>query len=157
MSLQTFSQICCSFSSWQLGLYFLFLVIFAIQTSQSIGSGEAGKSTLLKQLRLLHTSGFAKAERSSYIKIARTNIIAGLQAILRAAQLRALDFGSLAVYCSYLFDAHSKSVAEELAVVNLRQAKLDDYVTDVKSLLESDPVRQILADAASFPIPDAAP
>lgn len=48
-------------------------------------------------------------------------------------------------------------MAEELAVVNLRQAKLDDYVTDVKSLLESDPVRQILADAASFPIPDAAP
>jgi hypothetical protein len=41
-------------------------------TSSSLGSGESGKSTIAKQLRILYLNGFDKEDRLSY-KVVHVN------------------------------------------------------------------------------------
>eukprot|EP01128_Nolandella_sp_AFSM9_P005602 TRINITY_DN273_c0_g1_i1.p1 TRINITY_DN273_c0_g1~~TRINITY_DN273_c0_g1_i1.p1 ORF type:complete len:441 (+),score=146.30 TRINITY_DN273_c0_g1_i1:179-1324(+) len=110
-----------------------------------LGSGEAGKSTLLKQLRLLHTEGFDPRERSSYVKIVRKNILDGLKSVLKAALAKGLTFGELS------------SVVEELVELNTTRVKFDDFAPDVKALLTSKPVKRIMKKASEHSIPDATP
>ncbi|KAI7862133.1 guanine nucleotide-binding protein subunit alpha [Spinellus fusiger] len=49
-----------------------------------LGTGESGKSTILKQMRLIHEGGFSATERMSYHKIIISNTIQSMQTILQA-------------------------------------------------------------------------
>ncbi|KAG1471746.1 hypothetical protein G6F56_001947 [Rhizopus delemar] len=57
-----------------------------------LGAGESGKSTLLKQLRLIHASGFDANERESFRIIVFSNIIMEIQTIFEAMQLLNMSF-----------------------------------------------------------------
>ncbi|GAN04702.1 guanine nucleotide-binding protein subunit alpha-2 [Mucor ambiguus] len=46
-----------------------------------LGAGESGKSTVLKQMRLIHASGFDDAERESFRIIVFSNIMLAMQII----------------------------------------------------------------------------
>lgn len=48
------------------------------------GAGESGKSTVLKQMRLIHASGFDDAERESFRIIVFSNIMLAMQIIFEA-------------------------------------------------------------------------
>ncbi|RCH89300.1 hypothetical protein CU097_000329, partial [Rhizopus azygosporus] len=47
-----------------------------------LGAGDSGKSTIIKQMRLIHASGFTKYERESFRLMIFTNIIGSMQALL---------------------------------------------------------------------------
>ncbi|KAG2206821.1 hypothetical protein INT47_007577 [Mucor saturninus] len=49
-----------------------------------LGSGESGKSTLLKQMRIIHDSGFPQDERLSYREIIFSNLIESMKNIVNA-------------------------------------------------------------------------
>ncbi|ETN76745.1 g-protein alpha subunit [Necator americanus] len=49
-----------------------------------LGAGESGKSTIVKQMRILHINGFNEAEKMEKIKDIRRNIRDSMQVILRA-------------------------------------------------------------------------
>ncbi|KJH43314.1 g-protein alpha subunit [Dictyocaulus viviparus] len=49
-----------------------------------LGAGESGKSTIVKQMRILHINGFNDAEKMEKIKDIRRNIRDAMQVILRA-------------------------------------------------------------------------
>eukprot|EP01083_Nonionella_stella_P034657 94818_1 len=57
------------------------------QTSTSkilfLGSGGSGKSTIFKQLRLIHGDGYSDSDRKDYIPLIHTQIITQMKAILR--------------------------------------------------------------------------
>jgi len=57
-----------------------------------LGAGESGKSTLLKQMRLIHHGGFSEEERISYKDIIVTNLIQSLRNILVNLKTLNLDF-----------------------------------------------------------------
>lgn len=50
------------------------------------GAGESGKSTVLKQMRLLHAAGFSASERESYRVIVFSNIFSIMQTLLEITQ-----------------------------------------------------------------------
>lgn len=53
-----------------------------------LGAGESGKSTVLKQMKLIHHGGYNEQERDSYKEIIFSNTIQSMRAILEAmAQL----------------------------------------------------------------------
>jgi guanine nucleotide-binding protein subunit alpha len=52
----------------------------------SIGAGESGKSTILKQMKLLHDGGYTQDERQAFKEIIFSNTIQPMQAILEAMQ-----------------------------------------------------------------------
>lgn len=49
-----------------------------------LGSGESGKSTLLKQMRIIHDCGFPQDERLSYREIIFSNTIESMKNIVNA-------------------------------------------------------------------------
>ncbi|CAO3618252.1 unnamed protein product [Mucor hiemalis] len=49
-----------------------------------LGAGESGKSTVLKQMKLIHASGFDENERESFRLIVFTNIVIAMQLLTEA-------------------------------------------------------------------------
>lgn len=49
-----------------------------------LGAGESGKSTVLKQMKLIHASGFDENERESFRLIVFTNIVVTMQLLTEA-------------------------------------------------------------------------
>ena len=49
-----------------------------------VGTGESGKSTILKQMKLIHSSGYTKEERISFREIIFSNTVQSMRVILEA-------------------------------------------------------------------------
>lgn len=57
-----------------------------------LGAGESGKSTILKQMKLIHEGSYTTAERESYKEIIFSNTIQSMRVILDAMQLMQIPF-----------------------------------------------------------------
>ena len=54
-----------------------------------LGAGESGKSTIVKQMKIIHETGYSKEECEQYRPVVYSNTIQSLMAIIRAmGQLR---------------------------------------------------------------------
>ena len=52
----------------------------------SIGAGESGKSTILKQMKLIHEGGYSRDERESFKEITFSNTVQSMRVILEAME-----------------------------------------------------------------------
>jgi hypothetical protein len=52
----------------------------------SAGAGQSGKSTVAKQMKIIHMSGFSTEERASYTSVICSNIVVSMRAILAACE-----------------------------------------------------------------------
>ncbi|KAK4994306.1 hypothetical protein LTR66_005627 [Elasticomyces elasticus] len=57
-----------------------------------LGAGESGKSTVLKQMRLIHTGGFKKDERKQWKVTIFHNLLHAFQVIFSAMEEQDMDF-----------------------------------------------------------------
>lgn len=57
-----------------------------------LGAGESGKSTVLKQMRLLHTKGFSSSERKQWKVTIFNNLLHAFQVIFGAMEEQEVDF-----------------------------------------------------------------
>ncbi|KAM3717017.1 Guanine nucleotide-binding protein alpha-3 subunit [Dirofilaria immitis] len=57
-----------------------------------LGPGECGKSTILKQMRLLHTNGFTDEEINQQKKVIYNNIVQGMASILKGMKKLNIPF-----------------------------------------------------------------
>ena len=55
-----------------------------------LGAGQSGKSTLAKQMKLIHLGGFTKDERESFTGIVYNNIRGSVRSLLLAAHIEKL-------------------------------------------------------------------
>ncbi|KAF9967958.1 hypothetical protein BGZ70_007496 [Mortierella alpina] len=51
-----------------------------------LGAGEAGKTTIIKQMKLMHASGFSAPEREAFRAFVFANMVGAMQAILGAME-----------------------------------------------------------------------
>ncbi|KAI8387312.1 G protein alpha subunit [Blakeslea trispora] len=56
-----------------------------------LGAGESGKSTVIKQMRLIHASGFGPGEREGFRLIVFLNLISAVQTLLEALDALELE------------------------------------------------------------------
>jgi hypothetical protein len=62
------------------------LVGFCCPFSQiAIGAGESGKSTIAKQMKIIHLNGFSEDEKKSYKSTIYSNIIVSMRTLIEAA------------------------------------------------------------------------
>jgi len=75
-----------------------------------IGTGEAGKSTFIKQMRIIHGQGYSDADRAEFIPLVYRNIIMGIQILIEAMDnlkiayadpKNKVNFFNVCVYCIY--------------------------------------------------------
>lgn len=58
-----------------------------------LGAGESGKSTIVKQMKILHLNGFSEKERKDFRKFVLDNTIDSLKIILQAMPKFEIEFG----------------------------------------------------------------
>jgi len=51
-----------------------------------LGAGESGKSTILKQMKLIHDTGYSKEDRESFKEIIFSNTIQSMRVIIEALE-----------------------------------------------------------------------
>ena len=56
-----------------------------------IGAGESGKSTILKQMRLIHDGGYSPEEKDSFKEIIFSNTVQSMRVILEAMEIMGIS------------------------------------------------------------------
>ncbi|CAL1615511.1 unnamed protein product [Knipowitschia caucasica] len=57
-----------------------------------LGTGESGKSTFIKQMRIIHGGGYTDEDKRSYAKLVFQNIYTSMQAMIRAMEALGIAF-----------------------------------------------------------------
>lgn len=60
--------------------------------TERIGAGESGKSTVLKQMRLIHTKGFSSSERKQWRVTIFNNLVHAFQCIQGAMEEHDVEY-----------------------------------------------------------------
>ena len=68
------------------------LVFGRAHTKTTTGAGESGKSTVLKQMRIINAGGFNKTERKQWRAIIFNNLVSAFQTIFAAMQEQETEF-----------------------------------------------------------------
>jgi guanine nucleotide-binding protein G(q) subunit alpha len=56
------------------------------------GTGESGKSTFIKQMRIIHGSGYTDDDKRGFIKLVFQNIFMAMQSMIRAMDLLKIQY-----------------------------------------------------------------
>ncbi|KAF7694964.1 guanine nucleotide-binding protein subunit alpha-14 [Silurus meridionalis] len=59
-----------------------------------LGTGESGKSTFIKQMRIIHGAGYTEEDRKTFTKLVFQNIITAMQSMIRAMETLSISMGS---------------------------------------------------------------
>jgi guanine nucleotide-binding protein G(q) subunit alpha len=57
-----------------------------------LGTGESGKSTFIKQMRIIHGAGYSDEDKRTYIKLVYQNIFMAMQSMIRAMDLLKIQY-----------------------------------------------------------------
>ncbi|XP_075955545.1 guanine nucleotide-binding protein subunit alpha-14-like [Anarhichas minor] len=57
-----------------------------------LGTGESGKSTFIKQMRIIHGGGYTDEDKKSYAKLVYQNIFTSMQTMTRAMEALSISF-----------------------------------------------------------------
>ncbi|KRZ38733.1 Guanine nucleotide-binding protein G(i) subunit alpha [Trichinella pseudospiralis] len=58
-----------------------------------LGAGESGKSTIVKQMKIIHETGYSDEERKAYKPVVYSNTIQSMMAVIRAMGQLKIPFG----------------------------------------------------------------
>lgn len=57
-----------------------------------LGTGESGKSTFIKQMRIIHGSGYSDEDRRSFVKLVYQNIFMAMNSMIRAMETLKIQY-----------------------------------------------------------------
>ncbi|KPP75246.1 guanine nucleotide-binding protein subunit alpha-14-like, partial [Scleropages formosus] len=59
-----------------------------------LGTGESGKSTFIKQMRIIHGSGYTEEDKMGFAKLVYQNIFTSMQVMIRAMETLNIQFAN---------------------------------------------------------------
>lgn len=114
-----------------------------------LGAGESGKSTIVKQMKIIHETGYSKEECEQYRPVVFSNTIQSLMAIIRAMGQLRIDFADpgRADHARQFFTLASGAEEGELT---------PDLVMLMKWLWKDAGVQQCFARSREYQLNDSA-
>ncbi|MFH4982276.1 hypothetical protein AB6A40_008985 [Gnathostoma spinigerum] len=113
-----------------------------------LGAGESGKSTILKQMRILHKDGFSKQDFEMIRPVVHSNSIHSMLAILRAMFHLQIEYGD---------PERVKDSQLVFATVHANKEELTEELSKAMQRLWHDSgVRQCYARSNEYQIDDSA-
>ncbi len=70
------------------------------------GTGESGKSTFIKQMRIIHGSGYTDEDKRGFIKLVFQNIFMAMQTMIRAMELLKIQYENPESVVSWLLQSN---------------------------------------------------
>jgi len=112
-----------------------------------LGTGESGKSTVAKQMRILHADGFTQGELAQYKPVIYNNVVTSMKALVQAAQKFGYDVAEANKEAATYFD--------EVNVVDIEvfNQKIAD---SVKSLWGDNAIKQAYERRNEYHLMDSA-
>ncbi|CAO4376035.1 unnamed protein product [Caenorhabditis nigoni] len=87
-----------------------------------LGAGESGKSTIVRQMRILHVIGFSKQEKLAYRAVIYSNMIQSMLVIIRVMKALGIDFENSAhkedahQFSSHYLHIHNADLSEAFSL-----------------------------------------
>uniref|UniRef100_A0A3Q0S7C7 Guanine nucleotide-binding protein subunit alpha n=1 Tax=Amphilophus citrinellus TaxID=61819 RepID=A0A3Q0S7C7_AMPCI len=113
-----------------------------------LGTGESGKSTFIKQMRIIHGKGYSDADRKGFTRVVFQNIVTAIQALISAMQTLQIDY----------VDDQNISYAEKLLKVEPTYVStLESWQVDaIKRVWNDHGVQRCFERRREFQISDSA-
>uniref|UniRef100_A0A7E4UL69 Guanine nucleotide-binding protein alpha-3 subunit n=1 Tax=Panagrellus redivivus TaxID=6233 RepID=A0A7E4UL69_PANRE len=116
-----------------------------------LGAGESGKSTLLKQMRILHDHGFSDEEMQKQKSVVYNNTVQGMAAILRGMNVLTIPFGNPAV------EADSRIVLDVIKRNEESEPIPQDVAGALERLWNDKGVQDAVHRGNEYQLPESAP
>lgn len=87
-----------------------------------LGAGESGKSTIVKQMRIIHDDGFSEGELFDYKKVVRDNILEAIKAIVDNMEKLSIQLDDETLLPKYTFIKSLSANIPETAMDDARDA-----------------------------------
>eukprot|EP00794_Sanderia_malayensis_P019533 gene19533-21464_t len=114
-----------------------------------LGTGESGKSTFIKQMRIIHGQGYTEDDRRGYSKLVFQNIFQAIQALTRAMDMLKIPYGRP--------DPNEQHAIAVKNVVNDSVTSLEEhYAAMIKSLWGDSGIQEAYDRRREFQLSDSA-
>ncbi|TKS84685.1 Guanine nucleotide-binding protein subunit alpha-14 [Collichthys lucidus] len=113
-----------------------------------LGTGESGKSTFIKQMRIIHGNGYSEADRKGFTRLVFQNIVTAIKALVHAMETLQIDY----------IDDQNISHAQKLSQVEADQVStLDAWQADaIKRVWNDHGVQRCYDRRREFQLSDSA-
>jgi len=112
-----------------------------------LGAGESGKSTIAKQMKILHKQGFSTEEKASHKSIIFNNIVGSMRVLINAASELNVQIAP----------ENKKAVESIVAVEEYFTGDLTPEIAAAVASLWADPgIKEVFARSAEFQLNDSA-
>ncbi|XP_044585619.1 G protein alpha q subunit isoform X3 [Cotesia glomerata] len=113
-----------------------------------LGTGESGKSTFIKQMRIIHGSGYSDEDKRGFIKLVYQNIFMAMQSMIRAMDLLKISYG----------DSSSQEKAELVRSVDFETVTTFEspYVEAIKDLWADSGIQECYDRRREYQLTDSA-
>ncbi|KAK4756619.1 hypothetical protein SAY87_006746 [Trapa incisa] len=127
-----------------------------IQSLLLLGTGESGKSTIFKQIKLLFQTGFNDEELKSYIAVIHANVYQTIKLLHDGSKELALNDTESS---KYVLSTEHKDIGKKLSQIGgqLDYPCLDkELATEIETLWKDDAIQQTYARGFELQVPDCA-
>ncbi|CAH8867335.1 unnamed protein product [Trichobilharzia szidati] len=113
-----------------------------------LGTGESGKSTFIKQMRIIHGAGYSDDERRTFIKIVYQNIYMAMFTMIRAVESLKIPYENPA----------NKSYAEAIREIDYETVTTMEpqHVVAIKSLWDDPGIKECYDRRREYQLTDSA-
>ncbi|KAG9391275.1 guanine nucleotide-binding protein alpha-1 subunit [Carpediemonas membranifera] len=111
-----------------------------------LGSGESGKSTIVKQMKIINAGGFNERERMQYRSVVHSNIIQSMKVLVSACNSLGINIENPA----------SRSRAEYVMQLPPMQPLDSELAEDIEALWQDPAIQQAYRRAHEFSLNDSA-
>jgi len=113
-----------------------------------LGAGESGKSTIAKQMKIIHLHGFTSEERLTYKSIIYNNVVASMKSLVTAAREKDIPLSS-----------EVKGAADRIGNIDVQVfagSITPEICSDIKALWSDKGIRQAYNRQSEFQLNDSA-
>lgn len=115
-----------------------------------LGAGESGKSTIVKQMKIIHDSGFTTEDFKQYKPVVYSNTIQSMVAILRAMPNLGITFGNNER------ESDAKMVFDVVSRMEDTEPFSDDLLAGMMRLWADTGVQECFARSNEYQLNDSA-
>ncbi|XP_038624108.1 guanine nucleotide-binding protein subunit alpha-11-like [Tachyglossus aculeatus] len=113
-----------------------------------LGTGESGKSTFIKQMRIIHGSGYSEEDKRGFTKLVYQNIFTAMQSMIRAMETLKILF------------KHEQNKANALLIWEVDIEKItafeQPYVNAIKTLWNDPGIQECYDRRREYQLSDSA-
>ncbi|XP_058138251.1 guanine nucleotide-binding protein subunit alpha-11 [Dasypus novemcinctus] len=113
-----------------------------------LGTGESGKSTFIKQMRIIHGAGYSEEDKRGFTKLVYQNVFTAMQAMVRAME-------TLKILYKYEQNKANALLIREVDVEKVTTFERQ-YVTAIKTLWTDPGIQECYDRRREFQLSDSA-